>query len=188
MVWKRLRVLLVLESGDRIGAEESERPVLGELVPQVLESDGSRDVAALPEQGDHLPEGADRTFPGDVVEEPPDRLAETVTVRPGVTHEPCHRLGGVCCDEPAGLASSRDVEFSVLEGRDDLFDVAGRRDDDHRLGGLERGGEEVRNGVGEELIALVQADEVGVAVRGHDASFGLRHRNVVHGLLRDRLA
>src|SRR3954453_13759054 len=71
-----------VEAAAAVATDETEAVLGREPVPQILERDGARDVALLPQQADHLAEGEQRAVGGSLpLDQGPDGLREEKAVR-----------------------------------------------------------------------------------------------------------
>ena len=148
-----------------VGAQQRERMVARQVVPQLLELHGGVAMTVLPQEIDHLAVDAQahaRPRHHRLANDLADAVPEQRPVRHPAHHEGGEDLGGVVQAELARVAGRVDVDPQRLVALDEGLAVSLARDDDDRRPLTQRGGDEVRHEAGEEVLAVVELDRVRV--------------------------
>ncbi len=160
---EKLAVAGHVEVSHRVGAQQREALQPRQLVPQLLEADGSQAVPSAPEQVHHLaehahPRAGTRRAAG--FQDRPENRAEPAPVGLVAHHEAHQRLASVEHLELAGGDGRIQVGAVAAQplGEGGLMRLGG--DDQHRLLRCEAGRSEMRHGVEQEFVVLVEMDDV----------------------------
>ena len=159
-------VAFATEGGDRIAAEQRERPPVGEGVPQFLETYGGFTLPVRPEQRDHLAEGMHaRMVAGCPRNDIADHRLEQLGIRPPIDQHPREGLGRSEREVAPLLAGDGHVHAARPESLLYRLPVRSRRDHDPGLACSETGADEPRHRVDEEGVVAVELCQVHAIAR-----------------------
>ena len=133
----------------------------GQVVPELLKTNGAVGLAGAPQEVDHLAEASNlSTAAADLCDQPAHAFPESIGVRQFTDHERGQGLAGIDHKQVTVGGRFGDVEPANLKGRGKGLAVGLGGDDDHRLGGDKAVADEVRYAVTEEVVTIVELDGV----------------------------
>jgi hypothetical protein len=129
-------VELTVQRVDRVRAEEADPLAPEQLLPVLLQPDGTGPLAGIPKQADHLAEGADPDTAGPLPQLPngsKDHILEALLVGLSVNQEASQGGSGVQKEQTALSHRRRQIDAVLHEANAESLEVIWSRDNDYSI-------------------------------------------------------